>query len=106
MAFFGKYMNETYQRLTRVETKVDSLQGDVDEIKESVKGLKKTIVIVVASSSLLGNADLGGISEMFANHFNSTEAISIKNFDQIDKTYTIKTKALAKYDDSTEFTTD
>jgi hypothetical protein len=106
MAFFGKYMAETYQRLTRVETKVDSLQSDVEEIKGSVRGIKKMIVIVAASSSLLGNADLGAITEMVANHFKGNESISVKDFNQIDNTYTIKTKALAKYDDSTEFTID
>ncbi len=106
MAFFGKYMNEVYQRITRVEEKVDNLQNDVEEIKESVKGLKKIIVIVAASTSLIGNADLGAITEMIANHFNETESISIKDFNQIDNTYTIKTKALAKYDDSKEFTLD
>ena len=105
MGFFGKYMTEVYQRITRVEEKVDNLQGDVEEIKDSVKGLKKMIVIVAASSSLVGNASLVDVKDFLSNHFNSTDELAIKEFNQVDETYTIKTKEIADYDDSKGFTT-
>lgn len=86
------YMTESFERIIRVETKVDTINEDITDIKDSVKGLKKTIVIMAASTSLLGNIGADSLTELIANHFdtNKPQTLNVRSFDQIDNTYTIE----------------